>query len=109
MRARAMAERVTDQATSGVTVALADGRMADTLAVSPVIWKDQLVGGLAAMLVGRVFSPEDVAGLGRGAELVGLELAEANALWRAQRQQQDAEAKRQASADVQAVLRRERP
>src|SRR2546422_2296303 len=108
MLARAMTERVTDQATSGVTVALADGRLADTLAVSPVIWKDQLVGGLAAMLVGRVFSPEDVAGLGRVAELVGLELAEANALWRAQRQQQDAEAKLKASRDLQAIIRHER-
>ena len=108
MLARAMTERVTDQATSGVTIALADGRLADTLAVSPVIWKDQLVGGLAAMLVGRVFSPEDVAGLSRVAELVGLELAEANALWRAQRQQQDAEAKLKASRDLQAIIRRER-
>src|SRR5438094_3120075 len=108
MLAKAMTERVTDQATSGVTVALADGRLADTLAVSPVVWKDQLVGGLAAMLVGRVFSPEDVAGLGRVAELIGLELAEANALWRAQRQQQDAEAKLKASRDLQAIIRKER-
>ena len=108
MLAKAMTERVTDQATSGVTVALADGRLADTLAVSPVVWKDQLVGGLAAMLVGRVFSPEDVAGLGRVAELIGLELAEANALWRAQRQQQDAEATLRASRDLQAIIRRER-
>src|SRR5438876_2079016 len=108
MLAKAMTERVTDQATSGVTVALADGRFADTLAVSPVVWKDQLVGGLAAMLVGRVFSPEDVAGLGRVAELIGLELAEANALWRAQRQQQDAEATLRASRDLQAIIRQER-
>jgi signal transduction histidine kinase len=108
MLAKAMTERATDQATAGVTLALADGRQADTLAVSPVIWKDQLVGGLAAMLVGRVFSPEDVAGLGRVAELVGLELAEANALWRAQRQQQDAEARLKASRDLQAIIRRER-
>src|SRR2546430_16510634 len=107
MLARAMTERVTDQATSGVTVALTDGRFADTLAVAPVIWKDQLVGGLAAMLVSRVFSPEDVSGLGRVAELVGLELAEANALWRAQRQQQDAEAKLKASRDLQAIIRHE--
>src|SRR5712691_7097254 len=69
MLARAMTERVTDQATSGVTVALADGRLA---------------------------------------ELVGLELAEANALWRAQRQQQDAEATLKASRDLQAIIRHER-
>ncbi len=47
MLAKAMSERATDQATSGVTLALLDGRSADTLAVSPVIWKDQVVGGLA--------------------------------------------------------------
>jgi signal transduction histidine kinase len=54
-----------------------------------------------------VFSPEDLSGLGRVAELIGLELAEANALWRAQRQQQDAEAKLKASRELQAIIRRE--
>src|SRR5207302_225461 len=86
MLAKAMSERATDQATSGVTLMLSDGRAADTLAVSPVIWKDQVVGGLAAMLVGRAFSAEDLASLGRVGDLIGLELAEANALWRADRQ-----------------------
>src|SRR5438309_1315641 len=108
MLAKAMSERATDQATSGVTLMLSDGRAADTLAVSPVIWKDQVVGGLAAMLVGRAFSAEDLASLGRVGDLIGLELAEANALWRAQRQQQDAEAKLKASRDLQAIIRKER-
>ena len=54
MLAKVMSERATDQATSGVTLMLSDGRAADTLAVSPVIWKDQVVGGLAAILVGRL-------------------------------------------------------
>lgn len=108
MLSKAMTERSTDQATSGVALALADGRVADTLAVAPVVWKDQLVGGLAAMLSGRVFGPDDLNGLGRVAELVGLELAEANALWRAQRQQQDAETRFKASRDLQAIIRRER-
>ena len=108
MLAKAMSERATDQATSGVTLALSDGRMADTLAVSPVIWKDQVVGGLAAMLAGRSFSAEDLASLGRVGDLIGLELAEANALWRAQRQGQDAEAKLKASRDLQAIIRKER-
>src|SRR5207244_3597084 len=79
----------------------------DTLAVVPVIWKDQVVGGLAAMLVGRAFSDEDLSGLSRVGDLIGLELAEANALWRAQRQQQDAEAKLKASRDLQAIIRKE--
>jgi signal transduction histidine kinase len=108
MLAKAMSDRATDQATSGVTLTLSDGRAADTLAVSPVVWKDQVVGGLAAMLVGRAFSAEDLAGLGRVGDLIGLELAEANALWRAQRQGQDAEAKLKASRDLQAIIRKER-
>src|SRR5206468_34828 len=86
MLAKAMSERSTEQATSGVALPLSDGRLADTLAVSPVIWKDQVVGGLSAMLAGRAFSAEDLASLGRVGDLIGLELAEANALWRAHRQ-----------------------
>src|SRR5438094_8503286 len=105
---KAFAQRVPDQTTDGVAIPLADGRTADALAVSPVVWKDQLVGGLAALQVGRAFGADDVAGLGRVAELVGLELAEANALWRAQRQQQDAETKLPATRDLQAIIRRER-
>src|SRR5437660_11243507 len=108
MLAKAMSERSTEQATSGVALPLSDGRLADTLAVVPVIWKDQVVGGLAAILVGRAFSAEDLSSLGRVGDLIGLELAEANALWRAQRQQQDAEQKLKASRDLQAIIRHER-
>ncbi len=108
MLGRAMTERASDQATSGVTLMLSDGRAADTLAIAPVVWKDQVVGGLAAMLVGRAFTPEDLVGLSRVGDLIGLELAEANALWRAQRQGQDAEAKLKASRDLQAIIRKER-
>jgi len=108
MLGKAMTERASEQATSGVTLTLSDGRDADTLAVVPVIWKDQVVGGLAAILVGRAFSAEDLSSLGRVGDLIGLELAEANALWRAQRQQQDAEQKLKASRDLQAIIRHER-
>jgi len=108
MLTKAMTERASDQATSDVSLMLSDGRAADTLAVAPVIWKDQVVGGLAAMLVGRAFTPEDLTGLSRVGDLIGLELAEANALWRAQRQGQDAEAKLKASRDLQAIIRKER-
>jgi signal transduction histidine kinase len=108
MLTKAMTERTSDQATSGVTLALSDGRTADTLAVVPVVWKDQVVGGLAAMLVGRPLSDEDLSGLSRVGDLIGLELAEANALWRAQRQGQEAEAKLKASRDLQAIIRKER-
>src|SRR2546428_6936343 len=108
MVSKAMSERSSDQATSGVTLTLSDGRTADTMAVVPVVWKDQVVGGLAAMLAGRAFSAEDLSALSRVGDLIGLELAEANALWRAQRQQQDAEAKLKASRDLQAIIRKER-
>ena len=108
MLTKAMTDRASDQTTSGVTLMLSDGRAADTLAVAPVVWKDQVVGGLAALLVGRAFTPEDLVGLSRVGDLVGLELAEANALWRAQRQGQDAEAKLKASRDLHAIIRKER-
>ena len=108
MLTKAMTERASEQATSGVTLILSDGRAADTLAVVPVVWKDQVVGGLAALLVGRTFGPEDISGLSRVGDLIGLELAEANALWRAQKQGQDAEAKLKASRDLQAIFRKER-
>src|SRR5437879_6774029 len=108
MLGKAMTERASEQATSGLTLTLSDGRDADTLAVVPVIWKDQVVGGLAAILVGRAFSAEELSSLGRVGDLIGLELAEANALWRDQRQQQDAETKLKASRDLQAIIRRER-
>ena len=105
--AKAFGERATNQL-DGLTVPLADGRTAQTVAIAPVVWKDQLVGALAAMLVGRSLDRDDLAGLGRVAELVGLELAEANALWRAQRQQQEAETRLKATRDLQAIIRRER-
>src|SRR5256714_6501612 len=108
MLTKAMADRASDRATSGVSLTLLDGRAADTLGVAPVVWKDQVVGGLAAMLVGRAFTPEDLSALSRVGDLIGLELAEADALWRAQRQGQDAEAKLKASRDLQAIIRKER-
>src|SRR5207237_775067 len=74
----------------------------------PVVWKEQLVGALAALGSGRVFAPDELSSLTRVAELLGLELAEANALWRAQRQQQEAETKLKATRDLQAIIRRER-
>src|SRR5207302_10128469 len=104
--ARALTTRTAEQ--SQCAIPLADGRTADAVAVAPVVWKDQLVGALAAMLVGRVFTPEETSDLSRVAELVGLELAEANALWRAQRQHQDAETKLRAVRVLQAVIRKER-
>src|SRR4029077_7886308 len=70
MLTKAMADRSPDQATTGVAMMLSDGRAADTLAVARVVWKDQFVGGLAAMLVGRAFTPEDLVGLSRVGDLI---------------------------------------
>ncbi len=89
-------------------IALADGRPADALLVAPVIWKEQLVGGLAGLAAGRAFGTEEAAAIARIAELVGLELAEANALWRAQRQQQDLEQGLRARRDMARTIGSER-
>src|SRR2546425_1273700 len=105
--AKAVGDRTTDQAATAVAVPLADGRVAKGLAVAPVVWKDQLVGGLAAMRVGNVFAPDEISRLTRVGELIGLELAEANALWRSQRQQQEAETRLKVVRDVQAIIRKE--
>src|SRR2546425_170854 len=105
--ARALTSRTAEQ-TAGCSIPLADGRTADSVAIVPVVWKDQLVGALAGLLVGRVFTPDETAGLIRVAELVGLELAEANALWRAQQHQQDTETSLRGVRALQAIIRRER-
>ena len=106
--ARTFAQRTTEHGPLDLPIRLSDARVASTVAVASVVWKEQLVGALAAFNVGRTFADDDLAGLGRVAELIGLELAEANALWRAQRQQQEAEAKLKATRDLQAIIRRER-
>src|SRR5207237_174253 len=64
MLAKAMSERSTEQATSGVALPLSDGRLADTLAVSPVIRKerdpDQLLERATAQLA-DVFGADGVS------------------------------------------------
>jgi signal transduction histidine kinase/putative methionine-R-sulfoxide reductase with GAF domain len=105
--ARALTSRTAEQA-AGCSIPLGDGRTADAVAIVPVVWKEQLVGALAALLVGRVFTPDETAGLIRVAELVGLELAEANALSRAQQHQQDSETSLRGVRALQAIIRRER-
>ena len=91
-----------------VAMPLADGRTAENLYVLPVTWKDQLVGALAGLRVDGVFGPDDVSSLTRVAELVGLELAEANALWRAQRSRDEVESRVKATRDMQDAVRSER-
>lgn len=91
-----------------VAMPLADGRTAENLYVLPVTWKDQLVGALAGLRVDGEFGPDDVMALTRVAELVGLELAEANALWRAQRSRDEVESRVKATREMQDAVRSER-
>jgi len=91
-----------------VAMPLADGRTAENLYVLPVTWKDQLVGALAGLRVDGIFGADDISSLTRVAELVGLELAEANALWRAQRSRDEVEARVKAARDMQNAVRSER-
>ena len=87
---------------------LADGRTAQNLSVLPVTWKDQLVGALAGLKIDGMFADDDVVSLARVAELVGLELAEANALWRAQRSRDEVESREKAARNMQTAFRSER-
>lgn len=91
-----------------VSMLLADGRTAENLCVLPVTWKDQLVGALAGLRVDGVFGEEGVSSLTRVAELVGLELAQANARWRTQRSREEAESRVKAARDMQNAVRSER-
>jgi signal transduction histidine kinase len=79
---------------------LGDGRDAETLLAAPIIWRDQIAGALAAFVVGREIGDDDLPTLTRLAELAGIELAEANAAWRTNKQTQEIEARlRQAEDD----------
>ncbi|MEX2047802.1 MAG: GAF domain-containing sensor histidine kinase [Chloroflexota bacterium] len=79
---------------------LGDGRDAQTLLAAPIVWRDQIAGALAAFVVGREIGDDDLPTLARLAGLAGIELAEANALWRTGKQTQEFEARlRQAEDD----------
>jgi len=92
-------------AQAGVMLPLADGRAASTLCVGPIVWNDQLVGALAALRVEGDFDDRDTAEVGRLADLVGLELAEATALRRAQSLQAELEGRLRAQAKIASVAR----
>ena len=71
---------------------LGDGRDAQTLLAAPIVWRDQIAGALAAFVAGREIGDADFPTLTRLAELAGIELAEANAMWRASKQAQEVQA-----------------
>jgi signal transduction histidine kinase len=79
---------------------LGDGREAETLLAAPIVWRDQIAGALAAFVAGREIGDADIPTLTRLAELAGIELAEANAMWRASKQAQEVQVElRQAEDD----------
>jgi GAF domain-containing protein len=80
-------------AQASVVLPLGDGRVASTIVVAPIVWNDQLVGGLAALRASGSFDERDSAEVERLADLVGRELAEATALRRAQTQQSELESR----------------
>jgi len=75
------------------TLQLADGREAQTLLAAPIVWRDQIAGALAAFVAGRELRDDDMSTLTRLAELAGIELAEANALWRSSKTTQEIQAR----------------
>jgi signal transduction histidine kinase len=89
----------TEQVQNGA-LHLGDGREAQTLLAAPIVWRDQIAGALAAFVAGREIGADDLPTLTRLAELAGIELAEANALWRTNKQTQEIEGRlRQAEDD----------
>ncbi|HEY8807607.1 MAG TPA: GAF domain-containing sensor histidine kinase [Candidatus Limnocylindria bacterium] len=102
----ALDSRTASQAS--VVLPLADGRAASIILVAPIVWNDQLVGALAALRASGGFDDRDAAEVGRLADLVGLELAEATALRRAQSQQAELESRLKAQAKIADVARHTR-
>jgi signal transduction histidine kinase len=89
------------QRLGAVGVTLADGRNADTLLAAPIVWNEQSAGVLASFIAGRATSEDELRQLARIADLVAVELADANALWRAQRAAHDADMRLRAALDFQ--------
>src|SRR5438105_7050643 len=92
----------------GTAMPLADGRSAESLTVTPILWKDQLVGALVGMAA-RSATDEDVRVLARAADLIAIDLGEANVVYRAQRAAQDVEGRMRAARDLGRVVRQGDP
>ena len=92
------------EALTAADIPLADGRNAGSLAVMPIVFRDQLVGALVAVAL-RGFEADDMARLTRTTELVAIDLADASAQYRTQRQLQDLESRLRASRELGRQLR----
>ena len=90
---------------ASLVLPLADGRAASSIFVAPIVWKEQLVGALAALRTTGGFAERDGAELERLADLVGLELAEATAQRRAQTQQAEREERLRGQAKIAELAR----
>src|SRR4030088_102121 len=90
---------------ASVVFPLADGRAASSIFVAPILWNEQLVGALAALRATGGFDERDAAEIARLADLVGLELAEATALRRAQSQHAELETRLRAQEKIADVAR----
>jgi hypothetical protein len=90
-----MLQRVVDTGTTeqlrNGALQLSDGRSAETLLAAPIVWRDQIAGALAALVAGREIVTADLPTLEQLAGLAGIELADANALWRTSKQTQEIE------------------
>ena len=90
---------------ASVVLPLADGRATSSIFVAPIVWKEQLVGTLAALRATGGFDERDGIEIERLADLVGLELAEATAHRRAQTQQTERDDRTRALAKITEVAR----
>lgn len=88
----------------GAGIPLADGRSAGAVAAAPIIWKEQLVGALVAVAVDAI-AAEDAAALPHAADLVAIELADANAAYRTQRTADDLHARLRIVRELQRAVR----
>ncbi len=85
-------------------LALADGRVGYWLCAVPILWQDAPIGSFVAVRVETNWSESDTTALARTAELIALELAEANSLWRAQALSSSLLARERLRADIQREL-----
>ena len=75
---------------SNAGMPLTDGRSAESVAAASIVFRDQLIGALIGLAT-RSLGPDDLANLARAADIVAIDLADANLSYRAQRQAQDLE------------------
>src|SRR3989442_6293407 len=99
---RAIADRA--PRTGSVEMTLSDGRMGKAICAVPISWQDSPIGALAGVRVKEGWQEADGWALTKAAELVGVELAESNTLWRAQTLSTALVAREKLRADIQREL-----